>query len=70
MSERVNSAAETGSCSQPDTQQLRPSQHRATVTICGLGTGVVTKDSDVIAEDLIYIETVQGWGEKMEETMW
>jgi len=36
--ERVNSAAETDSCRQPDTQQLRPSQHSATGRICGVGT--------------------------------
>jgi len=33
VSGRVNSAAETDSCSQPDTLQLRPSQHSATVKI-------------------------------------
>ena len=36
--ERVNSAAETQKYSQPDIQQLRPSQHSATVAICGEGT--------------------------------
>jgi len=38
VSERVNLAAQTDSCSQPDTQQLRPSQHSVTLPICGEGT--------------------------------